>query len=251
MEPITAKVIQQDILSAQQALLVEADGLLNNTSTRLSKAHRLRNVGFALADDVDVIDKSRNASALCELNERYAMKYPGLKFIPTQVMNSVCAKYGLAIADLTRYTGKVPDWALEQIENNNHLTKKGWKNPFKLTRAVGTRVGRNGKRGTIVHKLDGIMDDIIYVMWDDGTEGRYDCGHTTFKLSNVNDEVRFKIAAPQHQIKLTIWEKFENNQIVSMPPDPIVSLEVKGGYIVITAWDEEGRDPRIFNAQNN
>ena len=34
-------------------------------------------------------------------------------------------------------------------------------------------------------------------------------------------------------------------------PDPVVLQEVRGGYLIITAWGDEASDPLIVNKNNN
>lgn len=88
----------------------------------------------------------------------------------------------------------------------------------------------------------------IYWTYDDGTK--------VYAQSDKRPEPRFRnnlmIAAPTHQMYLNTNEfRNANGQIDTRVLDPIVCLQVKGGYIVLAAWDEEGKDPRVFNAQNN
>lgn len=60
------------------------------------------------------------------------------------------------------------------------------------------------------------------------------------------------IAAPIAEMDIRSNERVdENGRIQVVTQDPIVCLEVEGGYIVLAAWGEEGQDPKVFNAENN
>jgi hypothetical protein len=58
------------------------------------------------------------------------------------------------------------------------------------------------------------------------------------------------IAAPQKDMRIDFDERVDENGNIVVQ-DPIVCLQVNGGYIVLAAWGEEGQDPQVFNVTNN
>ena len=58
------------------------------------------------------------------------------------------------------------------------------------------------------------------------------------------------ICAPIKDMKVDAWERISNYQIVPVP-DPVVLKEVKGGFLIVTAWGDEASDPNVVNEINN
>jgi hypothetical protein len=46
--------------------------------------------------------------------------------------------------------------------------------------------------------------------------------------------------------KAKMWTIFSKQK-----PDPIVFYQVKGGYLIVTAWGDEARDEVILNPNTN
>ena len=51
-------------------------------------------------------------------------------------------------------------------------------------------------------------------------------------------------------MKVDAWERISNYKIVPVP-DPVVLKEVKGGFLIVTAWGDEASDPNVVNEINN
>ncbi len=255
---ITAKELQQEILSAQQELLREANELIQQADDRIGHAQRLQRIGFTRSSDAKVIEDIRSANQLQEQKERYALKYPGKTFIPGAAMDRVCNRYGLVIGSIDRYTGRVPAWAAKTIEENLHLAqpmqletdRRGWPIPVRKAKGIseGDRVLHNGTVYPVLRVERGCCwcEDVRSIdVWG------------TIKLDKepyyraLQPAVELVIAAPMEDMHLGFREMFQGSRIVPIKDDPIVCLGVEGGYIVLAAWGEEGRDPEVFNTANN
>lgn len=255
---ITAKEVQQEILTAQQALVREARELLQHADARVEHAERLQRIGFSRSEDAQVLEDIRSARQLNDLRERYALKYPGKTFIPKSSMDQVCKRYGLVVAGIDRYTGKVPKWAAKTIEENMYLAhaavvETDWRGrPVPIKNAKGLHVGDkvlcNGREYSVT-RVDG--RSFAIGRRDESPEAFIRrLGRPDIHYRILQSEVRLVIAAPAEEMHLDWNEQLAGNRIV-LVEDPIVSLEVDGGYIVLAAWGEEGQDPQVFNAADN
>jgi len=228
MKTVTAKQIQSEILTAQEALLDEANKILSDAADVPAYNERLRAMGFSGSAAVSE-KKLADAKAVTDLQDMYSFEYPGLKFIPASAMSSICKKYGLAVGHVSMYTGTVPEWALKQIEaNRRHISEENyWERDlvfFNYAYRDGSSPWTNTVTGDTVLSKDKPTD-------------------TTSNLF---------IAAPKADMAIpSRGEVQEDGTIVFRTDDPIVCLSVKGGYIVLAAWGEEGSDPQVFNANNN
>lgn len=59
------------------------------------------------------------------------------------------------------------------------------------------------------------------------------------------------IVAPLKDMDLKSWELEGYKLVKKSPPDPVVLFEVKGGYLILTAWGDEASDPIIQNPKHS
>lgn len=227
--------------------------------------------------------KSAEAKELDNYRQMYAFEYPGLKFIPAKTMTEVCQKHNLTIGGVNRYTGEVPEWALKQIARNKHhftyhdefdqdhymkVVNDEYDRKRQEAKASGftgtvqvsfgdlvrliqlTPNGKKGFRGPAMSWYASYKSgEMVYM--GGGTGGNME---TYIPRENGNVKTsNLMIAAPAHQMRMHQNEvRTAQGTIAEVRTlDPIVCLEVKGGYIVLAAWGEEGQDPRVFNSANN
>jgi hypothetical protein len=126
-----------------------------------------------------------------------------------------------------RYKGEVPDWALTAIVNSGIEV-----NEYSVL--VHTSVGSYTK----VYEHKQAAEDYANECKMGGN------------WTHVGKRSRFLIAAPISDMEVRRNERVENGRIVKVE-DPIVCVEVSGGYVVLAAWGEEGQDPRVFNSNLN
>jgi hypothetical protein len=273
----TAKEIQTEVLTAQQELLQEAERIVRGKSTNEGHVNTLKELGFTGSANV-LGEKMEKANELAELADMYSFEYPGLKFIPDQVMSEVCRKYGLGIGHVSRYMGEVPAWALAQIKANKHHLDTieifdERKYDQELERFKQERFKEAESQGL---KEVSVAYGRLVQLWSQ-KDGHHEgpAGHSTYRFENgqwhfysagtggylkdylprTAGNVRvpdITIAAPRNEMRLDRNEQFdEDGNIFAVSEDPIVCKKVKGGYIVLAAWGEEGSDPRVFNAGSN
>jgi hypothetical protein len=219
---ITAKEIQTEVLSAQQALIREAQAILSNRSDIEDHVSGLNELGFTGASSV-ITHKMQEAKRIHDLQDQYSFEYPGLKFIPEEAMAKVCTKYGLARGHVSRYIGEVPAWALKQIKDNKR------------------HIGEESAEWRSFNMYG-------YLFWSNPLTGE------TIEQRKSPPPVKqsnLYIAAPKKDMRVKLNETVDVNGNIVAVQDPIVYLKVNGGGIVLAAWGEEGQDPEVFNVTTN
>lgn len=269
---MTAKEIQTEMLSAQEALLKEANDVLEQAKNMAGYEDRLEAMGFSGSAE-SLKRKKDAAKELDRLRDMYSFEYPGLKFIPRSVMGDICKKYGLAIGHVRRYLGEVPEWALKIIEANKRHIQYMDEYDSETHRDAALKMLRERKASSGRHQVvfaehyipmgDTWMahNGTAFIGGDDGWQGTM---MGSGIIANKEDLVPIElgmvkrsnlfIAAPRHEMRVEHNEEvLKDGTIVQVAPalDPIVCLSVEGGYIVLAAWGEEGQDTRVFNQQNN
>lgn len=263
MKTVTAKDIQTDLLLESEIINENA----YNTRTGPSGeafADRLHALGFTQAQGADYKAKKQEAERLGALVVKYETEYPGLKFIHSEAMDRVCKKYKLTIGKPSNYTGDIPEWALKAIEDNKHLIRT-WEEPIRQIFAWGTG-GVDWMQQAMMDRQQSLQRRMMN-MWlpELGSSDAADAAHWTMdEASLIKPEIKkapksktttrtlnnLMIVAPNKHMKAGVNEQKKGNRLVEVQ-DPIVCLDVEGGYIVLAAWGEEGSDPRILNPLSN
>lgn len=282
----TAEQIQREMLEQGKSMLLDAQIAMARKEDDRQHAQGLSELGFTLAAKA-VETKSAEAKELDNYRQMYAFEYPSLKFIPTNTMTEVCRKHNLTIGGVNRYTGEVPEWALKQIARNKHhftyhdefdqdhymnVVRDEYDRKRQEAEASGftgtvqvsfgdlvrlirlTPNGKKGFRGPAMSWYASYKSGEM-VNHGGGTGGNMET-YIPREKGNVKTS-NLMIAAPAHQMRMgpnefrTTDGTIEEVKPAVMVFDPIVCLEVKGGYIVLAAWGEEGQDPRVFNSANN
>lgn len=211
-------------MSSDKALAEARKILFEIEQKNISKAERLLKLGFKSLEQVKELHELRikqlQFETVKKLIEENTKLFPFNKFITKEECNSVCEKYNLYIGAVSWFKGFVPERNLAEMERfvENHNTARYWK-------------CEKGK---------------AYSAYDITTKEEYENQLPGFTYGMENPE--FKIMAPDSQFYYTPGMRKVGREIID---DPIVLHEVKGGYIVVTAWGDEASDPVIVNQNNN
>ncbi len=248
---ITAKVIQRELVDRSDRLIAEARTILAAKPEPTERAMRLAKLGFNSTPEVEekrrIEIEVQMYKRTADLYERNALKYPSLKFIDEKTMEAVCKKYGLLVGELRHYTGLVPDWVLDRIEQCG-------------VDVILHEVRKSGTRGNMAWGGDSrsfhtqaVITDNMYADADKANAAVKALGfdENGYPLNYVVTHNLMCIAAPAAEMRLMSNERVEGHRIVRVHEDPIISIRVQGGYCVIAAWGEEGSDPQVFNVANN
>lgn len=244
---VTEKVIKtSDITLHFDEFIKEIDGIIlesdlelktieKENSKILNKVKTLKSLGFsnakivsessALQEEIEIKKKR-----LKEINEnkhnidKYALMFPGYKFVPEEVFISVLKKYNIFDTEAEYYIGDIPDKNIEAITN----FKDNFSNIYLL----------------IEHNSYSFYSVNIPMILDVGKlsdlrQDRFSLG----RISTIGICENIRIAAPLSDFKVDKNFKIDtdNNSIFKniKVEDPIVNIKVPGGRIIITAWDKK------------
>ena len=267
-------IIEKSKLSIDkiESLITEYKGL---NESLLKKANSLEKFGFTntptyknkeviegkikeFNEKIDVLTNEINKKyELDGLIAEYNLEYPSYKFIPKSVMLDVMKKYDLVLSNTCLYGKEIPDYAIEVMEMFKYkVIKKDIFIDVKY-RPVFTLNSAEPQEKLL---------DYISVRDSDSVLGKRESNYVESNLKIIAPQDHFNIPIitsgsrriplfkmddNTREIKINtpaLEEEIRNNQKVL---DPILALEVDGGYIVLHAWDEEAKIPEIQNVNLN
>lgn len=266
---ITAKQIHADFYSAEERLFVEAIGLTKGTLVSITKAERLRKIGFGKAKpikDAEEYHRKRGVSEqLISTIEYFRTYYPQYKFITESEVESLCKKYGLLLGEAANFTADMPEKNLQDIERFK-LRKEDFTDK-KLSWFDGVMANRwlidespsfvSSRRRSGNSMLD---SDALYAQYLGlalQTPTRYVAATDPYAKETKKDNVEkeqpaFKICAPKEDFDTRGYEVVDGHKLVY---DPIVLQPVFkngiSGFLIITAWGDEASDELVVNETNN
>jgi len=234
-----------------KVMLKEAEKLLKGKSTTpTNKGTRLANLGFSSAKGsaVEKQTPARGKRLKKEANiiQHYQQKYPLCKFILESDYKKVCKKYKLISGGVSHYKGFVPQTNLREIEQfkvdieDRKIRVRAWgsASPLSFSQLCEKYNLTEKQRANILE--GGVTRKTIpYTRWD---------GQKTTRISAIS-LLGLDIAAPKSDMKLRWNERIRGNEIVAA--DPIVTMPVRGGRLIVTAWGDEASDVKVVNTKMN
>jgi hypothetical protein len=275
------------VLTKEQALVKEihdaidreADTLLHRPKELIfpskaeleKKVERLQKLGFTGSSEVKQLENFdrdiqiqkgvyERDMRIYELARKYRSKYPFLKFITETKLNSICEKYGLAVKDVNKYVGSIPEKNLSEIEY--------WVNKIDPDDIEGDIfeyeiTPRDKESEAIKARMD--IASIGFLLSEIG-RAMYIRNHTftieskeqlpeselikKFEKQGVSKEEFMQasksckvIESNKHSLIAAPESMFKPD-----PPkhaDPIVLQSVKGGYLILSKWGLEANDPEL------
>lgn len=236
----------------------EVDKFKSDNEAITTKGSLLNKFGFtktptaqlARSVEVTVHNKSailRQKESAQELAKNYAFEYPGYKFVTDEIFDRVREKYNLFTGEPKKYIKEIPD------ENVNDLNKFMVMNDENQEyHAVSMWMYHN--REVIQNTGDFFIVQGIHSPNLSGTKEeceKYISEHNKKakdRQSRVDlaiEETKILITAPLDHFDLNRSE-IKGRDIVDIKvDDPIITKKVKGGHIIITAWDKEADIPEI------
>ena len=248
------------------------------------KIEKLNNLGFSStpsaknsleelkAKEKSVSDKIKEIQSQIEkvteiknLTAEYSLKYPFYKFIDDQTMVNIMHKYNLVLGEAFMYSREIPDENLEIITyfeqeiNESKVTKQLIKSSYMGMMNSYSFQDKPKPRTIDIERGIYIRDPSLHFY--ESVEKEF----TISKLKMIAPESHFtiptfdtrdyrrepvnipiaKINAETRKFEFSTKELEKNEAKVREVLDPIACLEVEGGYIVMTAWDEEANIPEI------
>lgn len=241
------EIIQQihdEFDAAENNLLKSAKEILA-VSADTTKGERLHKLGFAnskvAVDSLQLISDKNFNKQLAEAIEYFRIYYPNNKFITENMVQSICKKYGIVLAEAEYYQGDVPEKNLSEIESftlrNEDCNKLhiGWHDN------EGRRLNTKTADGYYGYMQNERWGSFIHV--EDQTK--------TIHF----DKPAFKICASVKDFDIRNLRLKEGYKLELHIPDPVVlqpvTHETIKGYLVISKWGLEGDDKELVNETNN
>ena len=197
-----------------------------------------------------------------ELTEVYMSKFPGYKFVDRDTMFSIMKKYTLVMGEAFTYTREIPEKSVEIIGNFQSQIEES-KEIVTITREDSSwrdtpryELGIRAKRK---YEDDRFNDGIHYWSSREYTisafkmvapENHFSIPVISVEATRYNDAYEAPIMKLNDNNQLTfdvrdLQAAARNAQKEVL--DPIATLEVEGGYIIMDAWDKEAEIPEIKN----
>ncbi len=242
-----------------------------NTPSASQTLVQLKNKEGEINREINVIENQiKKTKEISDLNDLYGKIYPSYKFIDRDTMISIMKKYDLVMGHTFMYAKEIPTKSLSLIDNfsdeivfeERNLIASSYvtipsSDSYEFRSAepkILDALEKEYKRSMSMHQRERIVE--------------------TFKYSNL------KMVAPESHFNIPCVDMYDwNDNYLSVPVfkideetrmftedtekvseiekkrrevlDPIASLEVKGGYIIIDAWDKEADIPEIKNPKTN
>lgn len=239
----TVEEIHMEFNNAGEELIQRAKEIINGPSREaVDKADRLSKLGFSSCKDVvSTYGKRmeiRKVEEVSKAMEYFYTRYPKYKFVTSEIVNSICAKYNLVLGPSNKYTGDIPEKNLRQIEEF-----------FKEESELNTYYWERHPGGYNMHRIDKAHYEARKAA--DRTSGpRSAFGPLQSVVGKGNQSL--KIVAPLKDMN-SEGMKLVNNQLV--PKDPVVLCPASYNgsiyYCIVTAWGEEAADELVVNQVNN
>lgn len=230
--------METTVLEIHKAVGRESDLLIEENPYKNEReiARALKEMGFTSAENVRRVtdhDEHHNQARM------YRQKYPQFKFITEQVLDRVMDKFDLERKTLSAFKGAIPERNATELMaikiDSADLTNK--ESPKMTHKAI---VGGSN----IPPFLKEILEEAA--------------------SSALNDLFGSKLSSVLPAGRLNLSEiGAANNQIISIVADPrlfekqlagvcpMVLAEVKGGFLVLSAWGAEAADPEVLNQNMN
>lgn len=226
--------LHSEINSVQELLLMEAKRILEKvySADEIKTLEDLALLGFKNSKEYREYkdwEKAKNVT-------KYAEAYPMHKFITEGAVKKICKKYGLLLADVGDYKSDIPFENQKAIVNfrvRKDDINTGYLGLIDWGKMMMPRmIYRNG-----MIDLDyGTTDEVVITPAKTVEDSKYT------KATNL------KIIAPPSKLKMT-GKKIKGHCLIDK--DPIVLQPVKDGYLIVTAWGFEAKDPEVQNPRHN
>lgn len=253
-------------------------GLVNTPSVRIQLDRLESNEKTYNSRIKEVEAKIANAKYNKDLVIKYSLEYPHYKFVSRDLMISIMKKYSLVLGDACFYGKEIPQENLEIIKGFKNQIKESEKTINFIENTFLSMLGtsRNYEFQEKVTLKRSLYDSIYPLIIKDSRNTSREL--VSFTISN------FKMIAPEShfeipKLKLEKEDRREADSIIEIPAvvmnpetrmlgfnekqveevnksnrevlDPIACLEVEGGFIVMSAWDECGEISEIQNENWN
>lgn len=256
--PKVVQEIHHEFLTAGDKLLASANEIIANTNiTNEAKSQRLKDLGFFNTKEVletsEQIKKKEDQQKIALAISEFRKDFPNHKFITKDAVMSICKKYDLVLGLSGQFKGFIPNKNLTDIEM---FFKDHPKEEFEYFMGYSNH-------GSFEHKItEKEYSSYQYqkeyenkVMLEQKTFVTRGLHNSSYRPYYRKSKTILSICAPLKDMD-TKGYTLKDRILVKEVPDPIVLLPKKhtngvDGYIIITAWGDEARDPLVLNEKLN
>lgn len=244
-------------------------GFVNTPSVRI-QLDKLHEHESKINEKINKVQNGIDSAKRIEsLNREYMLKYPGYKFIDDNTMISIMRKYNLICGESFMYNREIPEEALNIISN---FSKEIEESKTRVVLESTTWItGLLFRPMSVRYSIKEVSFDYQKPKQSFDTLYRIENNFYPSKLKMIAPESHFTVPTKKEEnslgkeINVPIMEIDEQtlsyrfttqklNEVVRERQevlDPIASLKVEGGYIVLHAWDKEAEIPEIKNPLMN
>jgi len=222
--------LNADVNSVQELLLLEAKQILEKvySDEEIATLEELAKAGFKNSKEYRTYLDWQKAKKITYYSETYPMH----KFITEGAVKKICKKYNLLLADVGDYKSDIP------FDNQKAIVN------FKV-KDTDTQ-----SNSLFSFNFEMLMPRMIWGDRGITFEEQKKDEPETIKVK----EVRFvgaknlKVIAPPSKLKMK-GKKVKGHCLIDK--DPIVLQPVNDGYLIVTAWGFEAKDPEVQNPRHN
>lgn len=276
--PAEVLEIHHEFEIASDKLISEAMNIINSKpKVNESKIERLTKFGFRQVKEVEqgtqILHETKMSKEQIDLVNYYKQNYPFNKFIIESQVMAICHKYNLVCGDVDRFRGFVPDANLKDLEN--FKLKEAESNV--LTGIFYPYFNNSEPVNVILENAEIILRNNYYHIYKKGDTSKnpkhafqqgIEKGNSDFYAGDdynlfglrylgggklFIESTKLKICAPVKDMDISGLELKEGYKLQRKIeiPDPVVLQQVKGGYLIVTAWGDEASDPMVVNENFN
>lgn len=218
-----------EVYSAQDELLKEANRILTEphqySEERYVVLKKLSSLGFINAEQVkefrEMEDKKQEQGRVKKIVEYFMRNYPNNKFITENAVKTICEKYGLLLGEVSDYIAEIPEKNQNEIVNFK-FKEFDFREPSEVYRS-------------------GLFASHLY-------RGLYDTSCDAENKDRWIEGKKLLIMAPENKFDMRNKEKIGHTIKLK---DPIVLQPVSSGYLIVSSWGLEAKDPEIQNPRHN
>ena len=232
-------------------------------------------------------EEVREVEEINKLANEYALKYPSFKFVDRKTMLEIMVKYNLVLGDTFLYNKEIPSKSLDIIHSFAKEIEESMET-WKINKVETSSSYTRGFRYRMEHvpkqeKIKQMSDEELETQrrhWD-LQQRMMSSFHEYVTEVDTLVKSKLKMIAPMSHFDIPVFPIQDNKGKDNKVPlvklnlksrqfefdlielnevakehdrevlDPIACLEVKGGYIILDAWDKEAEIPEIKNPMIN
>ena len=260
-QEITSEIIRKEMWDlidniGNVSLEGEAKAIIEKNREVLDKAETLNKFGFkntptaknsskVISAKADIENKISVSNREEELIVKYKKTFPFYKFVPERIYSEIMEKYDLVKGKTELYLKEVPTKNLEDLSRFAEQYDIVELKYFKISGIANfNRFGRPADVEVTEEEFNANVERRkssrnVYLISHGGSY------YYRKELSTI------EITAPLNHFDMDKMELEGRQIVVKEIKDPIITHKVEGGYIIITAWDEEAKIPEIQLPLNN